>query len=833
MIDENTIRQKLDNFVFQSYTKVVARLLSTFGILDTTIAKINSKIEAGESGPFYVYRRAIIYCTEDMTSAEEYSSAKKTMPLLIVFTPSQIIITNEYLGSVICDYNEITNYIHYLAPLHSWDVNRNDHYSTLELDSLVESLYRELILNDNDERDARIFIFSLLYMAHFSTLLELSQVSDSLKGYNSSGKEKLAKVFDLFFAWDCPYITDNTRCLLLSSDAYKYIFAILQFDTNLIDAEFLTSLIYKMTGRDEAGLYGHQTSFINVEKLLQPLFLKEMQQKANSSTNENFFQVVTEIYNTTIFDPTNGPGCYLVSSYNGLLQQLRDVEAKFSINCQEPLNISHFIGLVSNELTQELTRLALTFVHSSELKRLGLLNIETIKKTYNQLAVYIGDELEEAWETYVAPSDFLYIVGSPDFKGNNKIHASIKKSMQRIFASKQLNSADLCSAWLMKTAKFIRGTHAKSAFVLTNSVSQGTQATFILDKINDAGCEYIFAHRSFKWKTSNDNSGVTVVIIGIAMKGLVKNKFLYDGGKEYPCQEIAANLLPDIDIRVKSRTTPLSQLLPHMCKGNMPDGATHLTFTSAELDVFLEMYPDASKYIKSLYGGEEFVKGRPKWVLWITDKDLNDALQIKGIADRIEKVRQQRNSPKSTSSEKSKANPHKFREDRTTSKGKVSLIVPCVTSENRQYFQMGILGSNAIVNNNVSVVFDCDIWLLALLESRMHEVWAKNACGGHETRPRYSSSLCYNTFPVPELNNKQICALRNLSKTLLEVREKYCDKSLADIYQNMPPELIRIHHLIDETVDSYYRNQPFTSDGERLIWLRNMYNTLIKNEQSI
>lgn len=83
MIDENTIRQKLDNFVFQSYTKVVARLLSTFGILDTTIAKINSKIEAGESGPFYVYRRAIIYCTEDMTSAEEYSSAKRPCLFLL------------------------------------------------------------------------------------------------------------------------------------------------------------------------------------------------------------------------------------------------------------------------------------------------------------------------------------------------------------------------------------------------------------------------------------------------------------------------------------------------------------------------------------------------------------------------------------------------------------------------------------------------------------------------------------------------------------------------------------------------------------------------------
>lgn len=830
MIDENAIRQRLENFEFQGYAKAVSKLLSAFGILETTIAKITSKIDQGESGPFYVYRRAVVYCTEDMVSAEEYISAKRTMPLLIVFTPRQIIITNEYIGRVICDYVDVATYINYLAPLQSWDINRNDHYSTLKLDSLVESLYRELILNDNDEENTRCFIFSLLYMAHFSTVLEMSQVQESIKGYNKSDKEKLSKVFDLFFAWKCPFVTDNTRYLLLSNDAYKYIFAILQFDTNLIDAEFLTSLIYKMTCKDEAGLYGHQTSFINVEKLLQPLFLNEMQRKANASTTENVFQVVTEIYNTRVLDPTNGPGCYLVASYNGLLQQLRDIEIKFDITCGDPLHIDQFIGLVSNELTRELSRLALTFVHSSELKRLGLLSIDSIQDTYHQLAIHVGDELNTPWNNYVSPADFVYVVGSPDFKGNNKIPASAKQAMLRIFESKQLNSADYCSAWLMKAARFISGTPAKAAFVLTNSVSQGTQSTFILDKINEAGCEYIFAHRSFKWKTSNDNSGVTVVIIGIGTKGQLSRKYLFEGGKEFRCQEIGASLLPDIDIRVKSRTTPLSPLLPHMCKGNMPDGATFLTFTSTELDAFLDAYPEATKFIKPLYGGEEFVKGKPKWVLWITDNELEEAKQIQGIADRIEQVRQQRHKPSSTSSDKSKANPHKFREDRTTSKGKVSLIVPCVTSENRQYFQMGILGSNTIVNNNVSVVFDCDIWLLALLESRMHEVWAKNACGGHETRPRYSSALCYNTFPVPDLTSKQISTLRNLSRTLLEVREKYCDKSLADMYLKMPPELVRVHKLIDDTVDSYYRNQPFSSNEERLMWLKNMYNTLIDNE---
>lgn len=165
-----------------------------------------------------------------------------------------------------------------------------------------------------------------------------------------------------------------------------------------------------------------------------------------------------------------------------------------------------------------------------------------------------------------------------------------------------------------------------------------------------------------------------------------------------------------------------------------------------------------------------------------------------------------------------------------TSKGKVSIVAPCVTSEKRAYFQMGILDSNAIVNNNVSVVFDGDIWLLALLESRMHMVWVKSCCGGHETRPRYSSELCYNTFPAPVLNKRQKDILANLSITLLEVRENYCDRSLGNLYDNMPPELARVHYWIDATVDSLYRSKPFDSDEERLLWLQNLYNEMIENE---
>ena len=127
--------------------------------------------------------------------------------------------------------------------------------------------------------------------------------------------------------------------------------------------------------------------------------------------------------------------------------------------------------------------------------------------------------------------------------------------MHKVFGTDVLNNADYCSAWLVKAAQLISGSQANAAFVLTNSVSQGSQATNLLNKINELGCEYTFAYRSFKWKTSSRvNVGVTVVIIGIAGKNVCQRKFLYDNTNKIECKEIGATLLPDIDIRIVKRT---------------------------------------------------------------------------------------------------------------------------------------------------------------------------------------------------------------------------------------------------------------------------------------
>ena len=201
------------------------------------------------------------------------------------------------------------------------------------------------------------------------------------------------------------------------------------------------------------------------------------------------------------------------------------------------------------------------------------------------------------------------------------------------------------------------------------------------------------------------------------------------------------------------------------------------------------------------------------------------------ISTRIEAVREARSL--TTASEKCKNNPHKFREQFVTTSGQVSIIVPTVTSENRYYFQMGIINDKAVANNNAFVIYNGEIWLLALLESRMHMIWAKNACGGHETRPRYSNTLCFNTYPVPPLNKHHKDILCSLSRLLIETREKFCDRSIANMYRQMPPELKQVHSLIDKEVDSIYSNRPFESDADRLLCLKLMYNQLLENEKSV
>lgn len=116
---------------------------------------------------------------------------------------------------------------------------------------------------------------------------------------------------------------------------------------------------------------------------------------------------------------------------------------------------------------------------------------------------------------------------------------------------------------------------------------------------------------------------------------------------------------------------------------------------------------------------------------------------------------------------------------------------------------------------------------VAILSSRMMMIWAKSYGGIHGGSVRFSSTICYNIFPFPEMNEDQMKELGKFSIRIFREREKYDgSKTLAELYEpdGMPPSLLKIHEENDLLLESYYREKPFEDDEDRINFLTNLYN---------
>ena len=127
------------------------------------------------------------------------------------------------------------------------------------------------------------------------------------------------------------------------------------------------------------------------------------------------------------------------------------------------------------------------------------------------------------------------------------------------------------------------------------------------------------------------------------------------------------------------------------------------------------------------------------------------------------------------------------------------------------------------------MIYDFEEFLFSLLMSNMHNIWMKSVCGSLETRIRYSNTLCYNTFPVPELTDLEKSKLNDLGNAIIRERIM-AGGTLAELYdkKKMPDSLRKVHSELDDFVDSLYlikinRNIPFKSDIERLEVLFKLY----------
>jgi hypothetical protein len=268
-----------------------------------------------------------------------------------------------------------------------------------------------------------------------------------------------------------------------------------------------------------------------------------------------------------------------------------------------------------------------------------------------------------------------------------------------------------------------------------------------------------------------------------------------------------------------------------MVFGSMPNDEGNLIFDTHEVNSLVRSYPHVSKYFKRFIGSSEFIRGNERWCLWLNEFNYEEASLIPEISARIDKVKLSRSISKREATKKLSVIPYRFAEVRHLDTN--SIIVPSVSSERREYIPIGFLDANTVISNLALAIYDVENWLFGLLTSKMHMCWVHCIGGYLGTSIRYSISVCYNTFPFPNISDSQKKEIEQHVFKVLAVREAYSEKSLAERYDpdKMPIDLKQAHKDLDLAVDRCYRSKPFESEGERMSLLFKLYEQMIEQEK--
>lgn len=589
--------------------------------------------------------------------------------------------------------------------------------------------------------------------------------------------------------------------------------------------------------RSDLGM--HYTSVPNIQKLIKPLFLDALYEEfENCKTIPQLRKLINRITKIKFFDPACGSGNFLIITYKEIrlleikiLQRIIDLSPTPAMEFTS-VQLSQFYGIELDDFAHEMAILSLWLAEHQMNKVFEEMLFDygrskPILPLKQAGKITQGNSARLDWKTVcpIAKEEEVYIIGNPPYLGSRNQVEEQKDDMKFVFRN-DYKSLDYVSIWFYKGAKYIENQNAQLAFVSTNSICQGEQVAITWSRILNELIEIGFAYQSFKWNNNaKGNAGVTVIVVSLRNQ-TNKPKYIYTTNTRKEAKNINVYLLDASNAYVVGKTLPLSKL-PIMTYGNMPLEGGFLRFEGNEKEKILSV-KGIEKFVKKVIGGDEFLKGNERYAFWIEDKDLKEALKFKEIKDRIEKVKHFRingGEVAVTLAEKS----HQFRYRHIPKKQQI--IVPCTSSEERDYIPIGVFDNSYISLNSVQTIYDSEPWLFGVIHSKMHMVWV-NAVGGKlETRYRYSAKLCYNTFPFPDITLKQKENLNLYVFAILDERAKHPEKTMAQLYDpdKMPKGLKQAHEELDRAIEQCYRLQPFTSDTERLEYLFKMYEEMCKS----
>ncbi len=429
------------------------------------------------------------------------------------------------------------------------------------------------------------------------------------------------------------------------------------------------------------------------------------------------------------------------------------------------------------------------------------------------------------------------IVGNPPFVGGKRLRTALGDDyVDRLFAvwdERVPREADLCCYWFERARAAIESGSTSRAGLLATQAIRGGKNRRVLERIKETG-DIFYAQADRKW--IQDGVAVRVSMVGFDDGSETRRLLneLPDDDPEHglqrarPVEGINANLTGRTDLTQARRL-----------KENL--GISFMGVTKVGPFDILETV--AKKFLASPnpHGKPNSDVVRP----WVNGLDITRRPRNMWIIDFPPGMSEEQAAQYEGPFEYAKK---EVKPIRKSNKRKVYAQRWWVHAESRPAMRVALAGlkrylatprltkyrlfvwlpAEVLADSQVFVFARDNEYFFGVLHSRAHELWALRKGTQLESRPRYTPTSTFETFPFPRPAAEQEEAIAEAAQELNELRETWLNpnedigekalkkRTLTNLYNERPTWLDNAHKALDDAVFAAYGWNDEPDDGDIL-----------------
>ena len=566
----------------------------------------------------------------------------------------------------------------------------------------------------------------------------------------------------------------------------------------------------------------HYTAEADIMKIVRPTisrYWEERIEQANTIKQLEALQI--ELRNYRVLDPACGSGNFLYIAYQELKQieqdlldkiaeRRRTADLQMQMGYVTPLQ---FFGIDNNPFAVELARVTLMIARKVVIDRLGLYEPALPLDTLDQ-NICCQDALFTEWPQADA------IIGNPPFLGGSRIRLELGDDYaEEVFEqfSDIRAQVDFASYWF-RLAHDGLSQEGRAGLVATNSISQGKSRSVSLDYITkNKG----YIHEAISTQPWSGQANVFVSLVNWS-KQPVDHLYLDNAS----VKRINSALTADIDVS-GARTIQANKNFSFV--GPQPNGKGFL-IDETTASQWIKEDSKNSEVVKLFSGATDLARkphGIPsRWIIDFSDMPIEEAsryeLPFRHVQEYVKPEREQ--NREAVLREKW----WRFKRTNEAMRNALEPLDGYFNIPRHAKWSVFIPADiRWLPGDSTVVVASADFYILGVLTSKVHRLWAPAKSSTLKGDLRYTPNTCFETFPFPQAPTPDLVqAIRDQALQLHHYRSEQMEQKqwgitkLYNAYFDEPAsQLYKLHKQLDALVLQAYGFSPDDDLLEKLLAL--------------